>query len=611
MGRVGRGAGAARRGDPGRAERRRPGKPRRREAESVPCRHRSAALPASPPRCGPRLRDCGGTQRGGTRRAQPSAPSSDSAPRCGVKRAAGRLSPVPVRERSPARGLGPRPGTAGRSRRRCRRSGPRVSALPSGRDAEPRSVRTLRRQRGAADFGPEQPSAPAPRPPAPGPHRGLREPDGPRQLRGRVQRAALPAPLPLPPFPRSARAVCPLPPPPPSGGAPLPPAAPPAHGIPPPEAELPHRRCRSAPTGRTGTGLRRPLPPSRTPGLGPRRRPLPLLPPPSWGSLGRGVRRGPPRPDPAASRGGSARARPLPARPRPSVPVPAQPLRSRRPRVPPRRAAPLPAGGAARKGRAGPGALSAWRCGRGRAAGLAPLRRKAPRPGRGRRRAGRAGGGRPCGSPGPNRRLRDPAPHVGSPRGWVTVLHGPAIRTPPRGWAPHATPGPTSVFQRPFGPNGAADPAVAPHPPSAHPPFRHRVARGRELRGREGRGGVLGSSPSTGTPGGAGSVRGHQGPLPPRRYRQHRGGRRDRGRPRSPGAPRCVSAAPPGNMRTPPPTSGAAVPPRSPSRAAVAPHPPIPPPQREIDVVIVTADITGMGGVGGGHGMGSDVTVWL
>ena len=212
MGRVGRGAGAARRGDPGRAERRRPGKPRRREAESVPCRHRSAALPASPPRCGPRLRDCGGTQRGGTRRAQPSAPSSDSAPRCGVKRAAGRLSPVPVRESSPARGLGPRPGTAGRSRRRCRRSGPRVSALPSGRDAEPRSVRTLRRQRGAADFGPEQPSAPAPRPPAPGPHRGLREPDGPRQLRGRVQRAALPAPLPLPPFPRSARAVCPLPP---------------------------------------------------------------------------------------------------------------------------------------------------------------------------------------------------------------------------------------------------------------------------------------------------------------------------------------------------------------------------------------------------------------
>lgn len=313
--------------------------------------------------------------------------------------------------------------------------------------APPRSHRLGTRRRAPSvrrtDFGPRQ------RPHRVHPHRGLREPDGPRPLRGRLQRSALPAPLPLPPFPHSARAVY-LPPPPAPRRSPSPTRGP-SHSRPPPRREPPHRRCRShrrdGPDG--AAALTSPFPHARP---RPRPRPAPPTAPsssPSRCGLSRpwGAARSPPTP--LRPGGGSGRARLFPLGPAPPSRYGRSPSGRSGP-APPR--VPLPLGPQRRylRGgplrRAGPGPGPSVHGGAG-AAGL----RGWPRSG-GKRR-GQEGGGdaRRVRGEGEGAALRLPgaelaaagprtARRVASRVG--TVPHGPAIETPPRGWAAHATPGP-------------------------------------------------------------------------------------------------------------------------------------------------------------------------
>lgn len=313
--------------------------------------------------------------------------------------------------------------------------------------APPRSHRLGTRRRAPSvrrtDFGPRQ------RPHRVHPHRGLREPDGPRPLRGRLQRSALPAPLPLPPFPRSARAVY-LPPPLLPEGAPRPPAAPPIRD--PPREGSPRTDAAARTDGTDRTGLRRSLPPSRTPGLGPgpgrRPLPLPLPPPPVVGSLGRGVRHGAPRPrcgpgGVRAALGSSRSDPPLPpvtgaaplvaAAPRPPrVPLPPGPQRRYLRGGPLRRAGPGP--GPSVHGGAGAAGLRGWPRSGGK--------RRGQEGGGDARRVRGEGEGAALRLPGAELAAAGPrtARRVASRVG--TVPHGPAIETPPRGWAAHATPGP-------------------------------------------------------------------------------------------------------------------------------------------------------------------------
>lgn len=473
-------------------------------------------------------------RRGGIRRAQPSVPSSDFAPGAERKnggtarpRSRARTQPCP-RPRPPPRNCrgSPRHSRLWAAHLRAPIGSGRGGALRpyAGRTLGRVSVRTACTHTGGCG----NPTDPGRCGAASNAQRSPR--------RSRCLRSPTALGLCTSPPPRSPKEPLAHP-------RPLPFATPPEKGAPAPTLPL-------APTGRTGRGCGAHFPLPARPASAPAPAGAPyrslFLPLPLWALSAVGCGTEPP--DPAAARGGFGPRSALPARTRPSLPLRAQPLWSQRPRAPPRPptprpAAPLPAGGATPKGRAGPGALSAWRCGRGRAAGLAPLRRKAPRPGRGRRRAESAGGGGGGGPAAPRGRTGGcGTPHRTSGR--LAGGHG-SPRPRHRNATPRVgrtrDPGSSSVFQRRSAPKGLQTPLL---PPPTPLPSNHQVVRGRELRVGMGTGEVGGSGTPHAPPamrGPCGATRGRCRPV----GIANTGGAAGTAEPRSPGAPPAVSRRPP------------------------------------------------------------------